>query len=70
MYNKGDRIRLVRMEDDPEPVPPGTKGTVTFCSEHNFGSGPEWQVGVAWDNGRGLSLCIPPDLAVSIKEGE
>jgi hypothetical protein len=53
---KGDRIRLVRMGDDPDPIPAGTEGTVTFVSALRF-SGPNChQIGVDWDNGRTLSL--------------
>jgi hypothetical protein len=43
----GDRIELISMPEEPDPIPPGTRGTV--------------QYGVKWDNGRGLSLCVPPD---------
>lgn len=49
----GDRIRLVQMGDDPNPIEPGAEGTVTFVSE--FGDGTH-QIGVAWDNKRTLSL--------------
>jgi hypothetical protein len=55
----GDRIRLVSMPDDPDPLPPGSTGTVTFVTPL---AGLGWtQVGVAWDNGRTLLLSIPPD---------
>jgi hypothetical protein len=55
----GTRIRLVAMPDDPEPVPPGTTGTVT--SVYRFADGA--QVSVDWDPSAGRSLClwIPPD---------
>jgi hypothetical protein len=53
----GDRIELVSMLNDPNPIAPGTKGTVTFVTD--LGS---WvQVGVNWDNGRGLMLTLPED---------
>jgi hypothetical protein len=57
----GDRIRLVAMPDDPDPIPPGATGTVT--SVHPHGSGPNrwFQVLVDWDNDRKLMLSIPPD---------
>ena len=44
-YPVGTRIVLHRMDDPYAPIPPGTKGTVTMG-----------QIGVAWDNGSGLSL--------------
>lgn len=45
----GNRVVLVRMADDPRPVPPGTKGTVMFVD----GLGT---VHVRWDDGRRLGL--------------
>jgi hypothetical protein len=53
----GDRIRLIAMSDDPDPIPPGTAGTVTVVRQH----GTWAQVDVAWDNGRTLMLVVPPD---------
>jgi hypothetical protein len=53
----GDRIRLVTMPDDPDPIPPGSIGTVTAVRQHRTWS----QVDVAWDNGRTLMLVAPPD---------
>jgi hypothetical protein len=55
----GDRIVLVRMEDDPAPLEPGIAGTVDWIGEHT-GLGFD-QIGVRWDNGRSLLLCVPPD---------
>jgi hypothetical protein len=53
----GDRIRLVAMSDDPDPIPPGTTGTVTAVRPQRTWA----QVDVAWDNGRTLMLVVPPD---------
>lgn len=54
----GDRIELVRMEGDPDPVPPRTRGTVRTVNRVT----DEWiQVDVEWDNGRTLMLSVPPD---------
>jgi hypothetical protein len=60
----GDRIRLLEMQDDPDPIEPGTTGTVTGV--HRFhGLGPKldgsWQISVNWDVSRSLALCYPPD---------
>jgi hypothetical protein len=53
----GDRIRLVAMPDDPDPIPIGTTGTATAARQH----GTWAQVDVTWDNGRTLMLVVPPD---------
>jgi hypothetical protein len=59
---KGDRIRLVHMPDDPDPIRPGTEGTVE-CVRWVDGGGQHGflQVDVNWDDGRRLMLSIPPD---------
>ena len=56
-FKAGDRVRLVSMTDDPDPIPAGTTGTVAGVYPHS-----DWtQVDVDWDNGRSLMLSIPPD---------
>lgn len=56
-FKAGQRIRLVSMIDDPDPIPAGTTGTVvkTYPQQDWF------QIDVEWDNGRTLMLSIPPD---------
>ena len=54
----GQRITLVRMGNDPCPIPPGTQGTVTHLARWIDGS---WNIGVRWDNGRTLGLVYPED---------
>ncbi len=57
MLRPGDRIRLLAMPDDPDPIPPGTMGTVTAVRQYD-----SWaQIDVDWDNGRKLMLAVPPD---------
>ena len=46
-----DRIRLISMGDDPDPIPAGSTGTVTRVTQ-----GPLGQVCVDWDCGRALAL--------------
>lgn len=48
-YPPGTRILLNNMNDPYAPVPTGTKGTVRYVDDAGG-------VGVAWDNGRSLSL--------------
>ncbi len=66
---KGDRIECLAMPQDSQPIPTGTKGTVTFVNDVDFGRGDRFtQVGVKWDNGRSLMLCTPPDMFRIVKE--
>ena len=53
----GDRIRLISMNDDPDPIPAGTIATVVAVYPQS-----DWtQVDVDWEGGRSLMLSIPPD---------
>ena len=56
----GDRIRLVAMDNDPDPIPAGQTGTVVRINRVE--DEPVWhQIDVAWDNGRTLMLVTPGD---------
>jgi hypothetical protein len=66
MLSPGQRIRLISMPDDPDPIPYGTKGTVESTHEVGFAD-PFTQVHVKWDNGRTLSLAVPPDYVEVIE---
>ena len=60
----GDRVRLVSMTDDPDPIPAGTTGTVAGVYPQRG-----WmQVDVDWDTGRSLMLSIPPDVVATIDD--
>jgi hypothetical protein len=59
---RGDRIRLVAMQDDPNPIQVGQTGTVASVSRHGSGDDAWFQVDVSWDNGRTLMLVSPPDV--------
>jgi len=56
-YAVGDRIELVHMDDDPDPILPGATGTVWNISQ----IGERTCVDVDWDNGRSLSVILPFD---------
>jgi hypothetical protein len=62
---QGDRIECVNMPDDPDPILPGTRGTVAYA----LPLGDQWQIEVDWDNGRCLYLLVPPDT-YRIPQGE
>ena len=57
----GDRIRLLAMPDDPDPILSGATGTVTAVRQYGSGRDAWHQVDVDWDNGRTLMLVVPPD---------
>lgn len=48
-YPPGTRIELKSMAHDPDPVPPGTRGTV--YNVNGYGD-----IEMNWDNGRSLSI--------------
>jgi hypothetical protein len=51
---RGDRIRLVSMGSDPDPIPSGSEGEVTGWNDG--GDSRFHQVWVKWDSGRSLNL--------------
>jgi hypothetical protein len=57
----GDRVRLVAMPSDPDPILVGQTGTVVAIAKHGAGAGSWFEIDVAWDNGRSLTLVAPPD---------
>jgi hypothetical protein len=59
----GDRIELVSMPDDPDPIKAGTVGTVTSVDTRMD------VVGVRWDDGRTLNLVLGVDSFNILNEG-
>jgi len=55
------RIRLINMPNDPDPIPSGSEGTVVSVTNMGWIERGQWQLDVKWNNGRTLSLVIPPD---------
>jgi hypothetical protein len=63
----GDIIEMVNMPDDPNPIPPGTKGEVTG---YTTVGGPfnEDHMNVNWENGRNLSVIVGVDEIKVVKK--
>lgn len=60
-YPEGTRICLDSMENDPNPIPSGTKGTVQFVDD--MGS-----VFCKFDNGRSLGMILGEDSFHKIQD--
>jgi hypothetical protein len=58
---RGDRVKLVFMPNDPDPIPEGTEGTVEDVVDLSWGQDIRSQVQICWDNGRTLACICPPD---------
>lgn len=67
---RGDRIRLLAMQDDPDPIQVGQTGTVVSVARHGGGKDAWFQIDVSWDNGRTLMLVSPPDAFEIIAGGK
>ena len=50
----GDRIRLLSMPDDPDPIPAGATGTVRSVTTGAFA-----QIEVDWDNSQRTLALVP-----------
>ena len=59
----GDRVELISMTDDPDPIPAGTKGTVVWVDDAGT-------VHVRWDSGRSLGLIPGEDRWRVIQNAE
>jgi hypothetical protein len=59
-YQPGTRLELIQMDDDPNPVPHGTKATANFCDDVGT-------VHCTFDNGRKLGL-IPGEDSFRVIE--
>ncbi len=51
---KGKRLRLIQMNDEPNPVPAGTEGTI--CNVDDAGT-----IHLVWDDGSELGVIIGLD---------
>jgi hypothetical protein len=58
MFEVGDRIKLIDMRNDPDPIPSGTEGTVYYVGGD--------VINVQWDNGRTLGLIEGEDKFINI----
>ena len=58
-FNKGDRIEMIEMYDDFDPILPGSQGTVTEV-DYQY-AWDQWHLYVVWDSGRCLTVIYPKD---------
>lgn len=66
-YEIGERVMLVQMEEDPDPIPAGSVGTVRYVQDLSWPGTPiQTQVSVDWDSGRRMSCLVPPDVLVRV----
>ncbi len=63
-FEAGDRVELVSMRHDPDPIEPGARGTVLSCSWLSTWS--QFQIMMRWDTGRTLALLMPPDVVLKV----
>lgn len=61
----GERIRLIAMPDDLDPIPAGSEGVVVEVTEGSLA-----QIIVKWDSGRSLSLVPGVDTFEIIGQSE
>jgi hypothetical protein len=57
----GDRVEMISMPDDPNPIEAGTQGIIEYINPVDLGTEKFTQIGVKWDSGRTLMVVIPPD---------
>ena len=54
----GDRVEMISMPEDPNPIEAGTKGTICSINKVDFGREKFTQISVKWDSGRTLMVVI------------
>jgi hypothetical protein len=67
-FKVGDRIRLTKMDNDPDPIPVGTTGHIKSTSTHTYAGVTTTAVSVDWDIPRTLTLIWPEDEFDVIEE--
>lgn len=63
MYPPGTRLKLIAMGEDPLPIPPGTRGTVSYVDDMGT-------IHMNWDNGRTLGLVPGEDYFRNLTQEE
>ena len=63
---KGDRIKMILMKDDPNPIEPGTTGTVIEIRSMRIFD--EDHLITKWDDGRSLNVILGYDIVEVIEE--
>lgn len=61
LYPKGTRVEVIRMDNDPRPIPSGTRGTVDVVDDMGT-------IHCTFDNGRRLGLIPSEDVFKKVWE--
>ena len=65
VFPAGTRIVLKKMPDDPQPISPGSLGTVMQIGPGPYG---EIIIYVSWDSGRSLNLIYGEDIFEAVTD--
>ena len=60
-YPVGTKVRMIRMEEDRNPIQPGTVGTVAYVDDAG-------SVHMKWENGRTLAFILGIDSVEIIEK--
>lgn len=66
--NLGDKIILIQMDDDYDPVSPGTKGEVIGIEKEHWGNEGGEKIYVKWEDGRNLPILSDVDIWIHDKK--
>jgi hypothetical protein len=68
----GDRFKLIQMGSDPDPVPPGSTGTIDGIIDMPSFDAPSGRkcLNVTWDPGvnRSLHILVPDDRIIILED--
>jgi len=66
MFKVGDKVELVHMGVDPDPINVGQRGIIEEIRELLYFK--QTQIWIKWDDGRTLAVVLPEDSIKVLKE--